>query len=70
MFCERTKHIKIDCHFVRVKLFKDLITEFISLNEQLADILTKYLRGPRIQFICSNHGAYDLYDPAIGEVLK
>ena len=58
MFHERTKHTNIDCHFFRKKLrSKDLITDFVSLNEQLVDILTKSLRGPRIQFICSIHGA-------------
>ena len=61
----RTKHIKIDCHFIREKLLsKEIVTEFISSNDQPADILTKSLRGSKIQSICSKLGAYDLYAPA------
>jgi len=30
-------------------------------NEQLRDILTKFLRGPMISFIYSKFGTYDLY---------
>ena len=35
----------------------------LSSNEQIANTLTKSLKGLRIQFICSKLGAYDLYAP-------
>ncbi|WVZ06906.1 hypothetical protein V8G54_020252 [Vigna mungo] len=46
MFYERTKHIEIDCYFVREKLLtKEICTEFIGSNDQFVDVLTKSLRG-------------------------
>ena len=42
----------------------DIKTEFVNSNNQLADIFTKPLRGPRIDYICNKLGTYDLYAPA------
>ena len=62
---ENTKHIKIDCHFVREKILsRDIVTKFVKSNDQLADIFTKSLIGPRINYICNKLGTYDLYAPA------
>ena len=61
VFYERIKHIEIACqccHFIREKvLSKEIITKFINSSDQLADILTKSLRGPRSDYVCGQLGA-------------
>jgi len=65
VFHERTKHIEIDHHFFREKILSgDIATMFVKSNDQLADIFTKSLTDPRINYICNKLGTYDLYAPA------
>ena len=65
IFRERTKHIEVDWHFIREKIASGCVaTSFVNSINQLADIFTKSLRGPRIKYICNKLGAYKIYAPA------
>ena len=65
VFHERTKHIEVNRHFIREKIAsRCMTTSFVNSSDQLAEMFTKSLRGPRIKYICNKLGAFDLYTPA------
>ncbi|KAL6311472.1 hypothetical protein AAG906_012053 [Vitis piasezkii] len=62
---ERTKHIEVDCHFIREKIEENLVsTGYVKTGEQLGDIFTKALNGTRVEYFCNKLGMINIYAPA------
>ena len=60
----RTKHIEIDCHFVREKIQLGLIsTRYVKTREQLGVIFTKALCGNRVSYLYNKLNMINIYAP-------
>ncbi|KAF3629661.1 hypothetical protein FXO37_28837 [Capsicum annuum] len=61
VFQEQTKHVELDCHFVRQQYLSGLISlSFVPSKDQLTDIFTKSLSGPAHHEILSKLGVTTL----------
>jgi len=50
--------------FLEKIVYGDIKNYFVISNDQLVDIFTKSLWGPRIDYICKKFCMYHLYTPA------
>ena len=72
IFHKRTKHIRIDYHYIRDKLVDGFLqTTHVSSHEQLADLMTKPLGEAQHNYLSSRLGLMDTSSaPALGGDVK
>ncbi|OMO90088.1 Integrase, catalytic core [Corchorus capsularis] len=64
VFRERTKHVEVDCYFVRDHVLAgDIHTHYVASKDQVADLFTKALGNDAFHSLLRKLGIIDLHAP-------
>ena len=64
---DRTKHVKIDQHFIKVNIEEGIIIPlFVGYSNQVTDIFTKGLSSPQFHKLSSQLGMTNIHTQLVG----
>jgi hypothetical protein len=62
IYYECTKHIEVDCHFIRDEISAgNIVTTYVHTSAQMADIFTKALGKDKFDFLLRKLGILDIH---------
>ncbi|GJU66908.1 integrase [Tanacetum coccineum] len=65
VFHERTKHVEMDCYFVRERVAsQEILPLHVTSKQQIADLFTKPLGAQTLRVLLGKLGVQDLHTPA------
>ncbi|KAK8343202.1 hypothetical protein V6Z11_A08G295600 [Gossypium hirsutum] len=60
----RTKHVEIDCHFIKEKIHSGVVCiTYLPTRQQVADVLTKSLNRNMFEELIGKLGLINIYTP-------